>query len=655
MSQEFDSSGRNMATETPQPPLSITSLRGGQNDTDPSVTLPDDQCVSAMNVEFFLSALGERRNGCAGASLTGSGIDGTFNAIVHISERFPTNDPNVGEVWVVAVTENVKSAWARRDFELNWFPVIPDDPLDTTIPNAYRVQAQGFDAKHFFAYPSGSVDRLHVWDGNVLRRTGLAQPPIAPTVANEGSGSFGTTRYYRYRFIEKDGSGNILRRSEPSASTSITPSGSGAGIQVTLGGLIGEHETHWEGEASIDNATFYVISTLPVATTSFNDTQTDPNGYPSIGTLSEPDGEYLTQPAARYMIVDNSRLIGAGHQFDPTRFCMLWWTPATGSAGVGVNERLPLNSLADNGNDQTTLDNYESGMITGLSQGVNGVFFVFKWSAIYQATPTNNQGSAGSAYDIICLTKARGALPGSVFSGADEYGQPCIYFCDPLIGPSRLGVEGLQLIRGLRKTWTRVNRLATGIIAHGVYYPDKRQARWWVAADSQNYPSLGLCLQVNETTENTNYEVSRGWSLFNGHLAQAYCSAIVNVEILDAEGDIATISRRPYAGFQGSSLLQQCDLLSTDDGQAYSASITTKPYIVNSLFGKWGALLGALLTDPNPTTKLNVSIIRDFGAETQTVLINGLTSAQTATEAITILDKLSISGAVAIQLQFSDP
>lgn len=625
------------------------------NDTDPSVLLPDDQCVSAVNVEFFLSALGERRAGCAAASLTGSGIDDSFNAIVHISERFPTNDPNVGELWVVAATETVKTAWARRDNELTWFSVSPDDALDNTIPNVYRVQAQGFDSKQFFAYNSPGINRMHVWDGTYLRRTGLAQPALAPTAVNEGSGTFGTTRYYRYRLTAQDGGGNTLRRSEPSPSVTFTPSGSGAGATITQTSVAGEHETHWEVEASADNAVFYVIATLPIATTTYNDTVASPLTY-ATGVLSEAIGEYLLQQNCRFLLVDSSHLIMLGHFTDLSQQCRVSWTPATNDSGVGNNERLPLSTLSDTGNNRTDLDNYEGGAITGASQTANGVFFVFKWGAIYQATRTGNTGSTGAAYDIICITKARGALPGSIFSGADEYGQPCIYFLDPLIGPSRLGVEGLQLIRGLRKTWTRINRLATGIVSHGVYYPDKRQARWWVAADSNNYPSLGLCLQVNETTENTAYEVSRGWSLFNGHLAQAYCSGIVNVEILNSMGAIATISRRPYIGLPQPSLLQQCDLLSTDDGQTYSASILTRPIIFNTLLGKWGVLICALLADPMPTTTLKISLIRDFGAETQpvTVTLNpsgGLTQLEVLKE----LDNLNISEATAIQFEFSDP
>jgi|GEM_PF-6395573 len=39
------------------------------NDTDPAISLPDDQCVLAENVEFFDSMLGERRKGTSAVTL----------------------------------------------------------------------------------------------------------------------------------------------------------------------------------------------------------------------------------------------------------------------------------------------------------------------------------------------------------------------------------------------------------------------------------------------------------------------------------------------------------------------------------------------------------------------------------------------------------
>src|SRR5580692_2595982 len=58
-------------------PITLVSLRGGMNDTGPANSLPDDQCVNATNVEFFSSAVGERRAGCGPLDPTNSNINGS--------------------------------------------------------------------------------------------------------------------------------------------------------------------------------------------------------------------------------------------------------------------------------------------------------------------------------------------------------------------------------------------------------------------------------------------------------------------------------------------------------------------------------------------------------------------------------------------------
>ena len=193
--------------------ISIISLRGGMNDTDPVGMIPDDQCLLALNVEFFLSACGERRAGCVAMSLTGSGINDmtgiNSRVIVHISERFPTNDPNVGEVWVIGAIENVEghsgssvTATAYRSNESTWTAVVPDDSWDNTVPNIYRIIGQPWNTDHFLAGNTQTGgDRLHLWDGTYLRRTGQAPPLTGPIAADTGAGTYGNTiRYYRVRF-----------------------------------------------------------------------------------------------------------------------------------------------------------------------------------------------------------------------------------------------------------------------------------------------------------------------------------------------------------------------------------------------------------------------------------------------------------------------
>lgn len=624
-------------------PLVIASLRGGMNNTDPWHVLPEDQCILAENVEFFYSALGERRNGCVPVSLTSSGLE-TYDAIVHLSQQFPTNDPNLGQIWAVGATEGVSAVFARRADDFSWNTVTIKDAIDAAAPGIYQIFAQSYQNKQFFVYPSAQ-DRLHVWDGSTIRRTGLAAPAAAPTVVDTGSGTYSGTRYFRTRNIEKSGS-TILRRSEPSESVSITPSGSGAGAEVTRPTAVDEGETHWELEASADDRNYYLIATIAIATTTYTDTTASAVTYATF-TVSEEIGEYLLQPAARFLLVDGDRLIGAGHPTDASLGSTIWWTPVSNDPGVGNDERLPLASLANN---RRSLDNYEGGPITGVSENVNGVFYVFKWSHIYQATRT---GNADDAYSILCLSKARGALPGSIVSGMDENGQACVYFLDPLAGPSRLGVNGLQLIHGLRRTWTRVNRLATKVVSHGVYYPEKRQVHWWVAADGADSPSLKLVLQVTEVRPGTDAEAVRGWSIATGRIAEALCSAIVNVTILGEDGSISTIARRPYIGLDTPDLLQQCDLLSTDAGQAYVAKIVTRPYMLNGLLDKWGAMQAAILANASTAGPLLVRCVRDFNKEVTSAQAD-FTPEGTEPFVAAQMDDLHMSDAFAIQFIFSD-
>ena len=247
----------------------ISSLRGGQNDTDPPISLANDQVVSARNVEFTVSTLGERRRGGEAIDLTGSGLE-SHSRVTWMHRHLPTTDETEAEFWALGVTNAASYALARKDTA--WSnPTFDDAPL-LNNGGEYKFQAVTLHGKMFLAYRS-AVDRLHVWDGTTLRRAGLAGPTAAPTAANSGSGSFATTRYYRVRWVYMSGS-TVLRRSEPSDSVSITPSGTGAGILVTRPATTGSDgdETHWEVEASTDNANFYALSSAILATTTYTDT-----------------------------------------------------------------------------------------------------------------------------------------------------------------------------------------------------------------------------------------------------------------------------------------------------------------------------------------------------------------------------------------------
>lgn len=623
--------------------IALTSLRGGMNDTDPALAIAEDQCVLAENVEFFHSVLGERRNGCEEFDITGAGLDDEA-AIVHVSQWFRTNSPTDPEVFVVAATVGTSTSVAVLNGSV-WTAVTPADAISNTSPGIYGIVTQPLHALTpllFVAYP-GAVDRLHVWNGTVLRRAGLAAPSAAPTGANHGSGSFTGIRYYQVRFTEQD-TGRTIRRSEPSAVLTFTPSGSGDGVTVTRPALINEGETHWELEASEDGVLFYRIATTAIATTTFLDTVAYATGYEASGPLSEDIGAYTLLPSVKFLAVEGDRLILGGHQTDAAKQSSVYWTPVFNDPGVGNSERLPLAV-----NNSVNLDNGDGGPLTGICASTNGVWYAFKWSKIYQMVRT---GDITRAYDVLTISSTSGALPYSVFSGVDEAGAACIYFTDPTMGPSRIGAGGLQHIVGLRKTWARVNLHATGIVARGVYYPYKQQAQWWLAVDGGNLPSLNIKFQVNLGRSQPGGAIGGGWSTTTSRIAEALCVSVVTET--ETDGFNVTIKQRPVIGLTDPDFLQRTDTGSTDNGTPFRAIIRSRPYVVAGLLNRWGAMVGALLATANAGVSLVVKLIRDSALESVQVTTD---LAPEADEELVIkdFDDLAMSSARLIQVEFSDP
>ena len=625
-----------MATD---PDLTLTSLRGGMNDEDPITSIAADECEIAENVEWFVSALGERRAGCAPFDLTSSGLTGQA-LLLYLCDWLPTNIVTLPEWWAVGATPGASIAFARHSSGV-WASVSPDDAPISTAPNVFNMTAQSLNGKLFWSYPS-AVDRLHVWDGTYLRRTGLAQPVAAPTAVDNGSGAYANVRYFRVRYIRMSGS-TVLARSEPSAVLTFTPSGAGSGAVVTRPALLSEHETHWELEASTDNAKFYLIQTIAVATTTATDTTAYSVGYASSGALSEVIGTYLLQSSAKFLSVDGDRLLLGGHWTDTSLQSRVSWSPVFSDPGAGSDERLPLQI-----NNTLDLDNYEGGPLTGMSNGINGTWFAFKWSHIYKMVRT---GDINRAYDVLTVSKTRGAIPGSIFDGADENGAACVYFTDPILGPSRVGPGGLQLIKGLRQTWKRVNLNAANVICRGLYYPYKQQAHWWVAVDGADSPNLKLVLQISSVISGDTGSCHRGWSLATGRIAEAYTAAILSdITISD---DVVTLSGYPFIGLTAPDFLQRCDVTTTDAGVPYLAFVRSAPIFPVGILNKWGAMVASILATQGAGS-LTVRFIRDFGLETREVTIN-LTPTLDESYVIRALDNLAMAGATSLQIEFSDP
>lgn len=623
--------------------LIVSSLRGGQNDTDPPSSLKDDECVLAENVEFFASALGERRNGCGPLDITGSGLSDEA-IMVFVTEWAVDNDVLSPEIFAISATPAATATVAVRN-NLVWNELTGseiEDALNVTVPAIYQINAAALGGLLFVAYRSG-VERMHVWDGTTLRRAGFAQPN-PPTAADTAvGGTYASTRYFRIRIVERSGS-DVLRMSEPSTTLTFTPSGTKDGAIISQPvSLPGEGETDWIVEGSTDDSLYYQIATVAIGTTTYTDHTAFATGYSGQGVLSPQIGDYDNLPSAKFVAVDGDRLIFAGHWTDESLMSQIGWSPVQNDPGYGNSQRLPLDV-----DDTTNLDNTLGGPITGISSSDFGTWYAFKFNRIYRMMRT---GDVSNAYDVICLSSSRGAIEGSIVRGYTEDGSSCIYFLDPLMGPSRVGSFGIQTIIGLRGTWGRVNLQASAVVACGCFYPYKQQVHWWIAVDGSDRPNLKIVNQVSELRAVGGDAVGRGWSTWTGRITEAACCAVLT-ETVSIDG-VSSLSERPFAGLSSPDLLQRCDTEDTDAGEDYTATIITKPYLLAGQLNQWGAMNASVLATANADHSIKVSFIKDFGVE-ENVVNTDLAAAGSETQVFKMLDALRMSEARAIQIKITD-
>lgn len=621
----------------------IESLRGGLNTTDPPNALRPDECTIADNVEWFHSTLGERRLGADAFDTTGLSLTDD-EEIVFATRHFPTANEIDNELWVFIAEPGV-SVRVGRYTGSGWSIVTPSDAISPDTPYIYQMNAVSFNGNLFIcARLADGANRMLLWDGTDLRLAGLAAPAAAPAVADEGVGTFTGTRYYRVRYAQLDGA-TIVRMSEPSDSTTFEPSGTGAGARITKPAAVNEGETDWIVEASSDGTDFYQIATVAIATTTYDDeTDLATTSYADEGSLSPSIGEYVPLPAAQYVCVDDDRLCVGASFVEDTDDSLVSWTPTREAPGYGNDERIPANT-----DNSLNLNPKEGGGLTGLGQTTNGMWYAFKASAIFQLTRT---GLAANAYNALGITKAIGALPGSLVSGMDEYGRPTLYFADPRMGPQRISGSGPQQILGVRGTWGRVNAGAAKTAICGVYYPYKQQVWWMVAVDGSDVPNLGIKIQVsglrsNETT------ARGGISTVSGLLATALTMTQFAEMFEDTHTGIQTLSVRPILGFTAPHHLLRADVGDTDNNIPYYARIRTRPIFHVGLLNRWGAMTAALLAQANGRAKVQVSFIRNYGLE-ENAIVTTLEPQSTEPYVIRVFDNLVMSSAVGIQVEFGD-
>jgi hypothetical protein len=623
--------------------FTITSLRGGMNDTDPPTELAEDQCTVMQNVELQTATMGERRRGGIGIDLTGSAL-AACDRIVWTHRHLPTTDQADAQFWALGI-DGTSAVLAYKD--TSWHTITMADALTVDGVHEYQIDAVSLHGKLFIAYKS-SVDRLHVFDPatstTALRRVGLVEPGAAPTAADSGSGSIATTRYYRTRETVQV-SGSTILRSEPSATLTKAPSGTGSGLDVTKPATLNTNSTHWELEASLDDANFYVIATTVIGTSTVTDTTSAATGYATAFDLSEDIGDYLPPHSARYLIADEDRLVVFGSFEDEDRDSSMSWTPVHNATGVGNDERITLDPVS-----VLNLDGFEGGRISDTWSAVAGEIWVFK---DYHTYKVNRTGIRINAYEPHTISKTCGAIEGSVVEGVDESGNPSLYFLDPAIGPCRARKGVIQRCgKDIWRTFQTINLDAT-VVCRSLFYPTTAQVFFNIATDDSDVPDFGLTLQTNEQRQAPNGEARRGWTTRTGPSCGSLTMGLYSDNIDDDTARSKVLV--PFIGVEGDGLVWRLDTGDDDNGTEYSASIVTKPFALADLQTAFEIKTATLVAKAQEDARLSVSAIPNFGT-TVTKLAEevDLTPAGDEAHVTRFMDDLGLAECTVVQVQFAD-
>lgn len=584
--------------------LAIKDLRSGRNGVDPPQSMSDTHCAEALNVDWFNATFGRKRSGVALLTLTGSPFTGIFSSMFR---HVPTTDETAAELW--ASDDAATPIIGRLAGGTVWgTPTLKDAPTGNGWDFAYA----SFNGLLYIAYQT-AVDRLHCWDPvlNIVRRTGLAAGAV-PTVADQGAGAYAAVlRYYRIRFTEQRTSITV-RRSEASLIVSFTPSGANGAARVTRSAAPSEGETHWEVEASTDGVTFYRISTVALATTTYDDSAATTT-YAS-NPLSATTGTYTLQKSYRFLAVDSGRVLGFGSYVSTDPQNRVEFSAVLGSSDISDGERVPI------GNYQG-LDENDSGPATTIIGPVNGSFFPGKYRQFWKMTPT---GNPNSPYSLTKISPVIGPInhAGTVI-GEDETGNPAVYF-QTFRGPYRWGLRGLEYIGKVMEDriigangGVSINLAATKVVAHTRWYPDKRQVLFWWATAANNDPIEGGIFSVGRTPPYYGgYGTEPGdpsrWSRFDGRMGMARCSALFSNTV----GASMSRDLKPYIG----STIAAAFPGKTDTG-TLDLSVAYQAYIDTKVYNPWGdgfsgtVMAAQIIASAQSGVPLTLTTKGDFSAQ----------------------------------------
>lgn len=568
----------------------IADLRGGVNQIDPPIASgPQDRLMrDARNIEFFAGGLCQKRQGCAEPTgLTYSATSGKIASLFRHVNRSAENDT---ELWMVT---DGGGLGRMVDSSLTCANVAPGDALTTA--QVQHAEGVSFDGMLFIAAKS-AADRLHVWDGTVYRRAGLATTATAPTTGT-GAGTVTDTRKYKVTYAKKTGSLYDVR-SEPSAATGAV-SLSTQKCTVTKNASPGDSETHWElWGASVDSSytIYYKLGEAVIGTSTIDDNNADIT-LP-YGEILQDLGENYVPKSAKHIIADENRLLFANSWENEIYASRVWYTPVLGATDVGDAERVP-EVTATGTKNYIDVNRGVGGGITGLGGPLYDAIYVFKMGSIFKLVKT---GVPTSPYRVVSVNDRIGCIEAkTIVNGEDQAGNPCIYFLSRR-GPYRLGSNGLEYIGAdIETTWGTVNQDATTMVAHGVYYHEKHQVWWWMATGASNVPN-GLIIFDVQRGQQTELGVRGGWTIYDSAITEAFCSVMYSKDLGVTN---ASFELKPYFGSATvADTLVRCDepdVYTDYDGAGYLSYFRTRGYAIGGFDRTVGITGASVVADPDDT------------------------------------------------------
>lgn len=583
-------------------PLVIDDLTGGRNGNDSPISLDANQCVEALNVDWWSGSFAGKRNGASAIGVTFSAGGPFTSTIASLLTYVPGADETAAELWAVDGAGVV----GRLAGATQWTAPTLKDSTQTTVDWS-AVGLGGF----FHLMYDTAQNRSHVFDASLskVRRSGLATP-VAPTVAQDGAGALSWTRFYASRWVDISGA-DTRRRSERSPSVSITIAAK-AGATVTRPALASEDETHWEVLASDTGVagTWYRLSQVVAATTTYDDTAaTIPTTTPDAS-----DGINYPPPSAKFVAKINARLVMGGAWetsggFITPKNNRVWWTPVIGASDIGDLERVPSGYSLDVGD-----------AITGIGGPLQGALYVFGYRNIWKLQPTGLPGA--NAFRAIDISSGIGCIRHqSIVMAEDENGSPALYFWSHR-GPYRYGVNGLQWLgNDVLDVASVVNLGASTMTVHGVYHAEKNQVWWWVATGASNQPDTKLVFDTRLGRTVAQDSVRNGWSKHDGLSAAAYCSTMFSATIGASMGR----NRLPYVGqVNGNGRVWRCDdsTANDDGGTAFQAYVETRDHALAGFGKKSRVNERHLIGRSKAGVTITCTVNRDAGVETTTSTVS---------------------------------